>query len=216
MFPGCLEKMVEVAEANSNVGIVGAYRIDEDKVNLDRLPYPSTCLPGKEICRMYFLENKFLFGSPSSILLRSDLIRQREKFYNEKNLHADLEVCIDLLENSDFGFVHQVLTYTRRHNETETSFAKYYKSHRIGDFIVLVKHGMKSLSPYEYKTVFKRRQKMYYRTLGKLLLQKKSKKIYEYHKKALGGNSIELIPVRVGLAMLTVVYNYLIEQCKIK
>jgi glycosyltransferase involved in cell wall biosynthesis len=38
LFPECVEKMVEVAEAYPSVGIVGAYRLDEDKVNLDGLP----------------------------------------------------------------------------------------------------------------------------------------------------------------------------------
>ena len=27
--------------------------------------------------------------------------------------HADTEACFDLLRDNDFGFVHQVLTYTR-------------------------------------------------------------------------------------------------------
>ncbi len=127
LFPECITKMVELAEQNSTVGIVGSYRLDEDQVTLDRLPYPSTVVPGRKICRTSLLGGSYIFGSPTSLLLRSDLVRNRDSFYNEANLNADRVVCFDILQQADFGFVHQVLTYTRRHNESMTSAV-----HRLG------------------------------------------------------------------------------------
>lgn len=50
LFPECLERMVAIAEGNPSVGIVGAYRLDDVWVNLDGLPYPSTVVPGRQIC----------------------------------------------------------------------------------------------------------------------------------------------------------------------
>ena len=40
---------------------------------------------------------------------------------------SDQEAFYLLLQESDFGFVHQVLTFTRRHDEADSS---YY--HRVG------------------------------------------------------------------------------------
>jgi len=80
LFPECIARMVEVAEANPSVGIVGAYRLDEDRVNLDGLPYPSTVIPGREVCRLSLLGGPWVFGSPTSLLIRSDIIRSRETF----------------------------------------------------------------------------------------------------------------------------------------
>ena len=82
LFPDCLTRMVEVANAHPSVGIVGAYRLCGDHVDLDGLPYPSTVVPGREICRSFLrltsgLGGVWVFGSPSSLLIRSDLIRRR-------------------------------------------------------------------------------------------------------------------------------------------
>jgi glycosyltransferase involved in cell wall biosynthesis len=51
LFPECIARMVELAEANQSVGIVGSYRLDDIWVSCDGLPYPSTVVPGREICR---------------------------------------------------------------------------------------------------------------------------------------------------------------------
>jgi glycosyltransferase involved in cell wall biosynthesis len=117
MFPECIERMLCVAVANPSVGIVGAYRLDDTRVNLDGLPYSSTVVSGRETCRKFLLEDLFLFGSPSSVLIRSDLIRERKEFIDDETffMHGDTAACHEMLMGSDFGFVHQVLTFTRRH-----------------------------------------------------------------------------------------------------
>ncbi len=132
LFESCLEQMVDLAEKHPNVGLVGAYRLDEQHVNLDGLPPTATVLPGRDVARSHLLGRPwpYLFGSPTSTLLRADLVRKRERFYNEGNIHADSEACLDVLSESDFGFVHQVLTYTRRHNEAVTAFTR-----RIGTYV---------------------------------------------------------------------------------
>ena len=93
LFPECIARMVELAEANPSVGIVGAYRLDEKWVNLDGLPYPSMVVPGREICRLTLLGDLYVFGSPTSLLIRSDFIRNREAFYDEHIVQADKKVC---------------------------------------------------------------------------------------------------------------------------
>jgi glycosyltransferase involved in cell wall biosynthesis len=152
LFDQCLELMVNVAERNASVGLVGAYRLDEDRVNLDGLPPSTTVVPGRDVARSFMLGGPlpFLFGSPTSLLVRADLVRKRDRFYNEGNMHADNEACLDVLSESDFGFTHQVLTYTRRHNEAVTSFTR-----RVGTFVpadvdVFQRWGSAFLSEDEY------------------------------------------------------------------
>ena len=121
MFPECLERMVELAEHHPTVGIVGAYRLEETRVTLTGLPHSISVLSGRELCRSALLGRPYpyLFGSPSSLLIRSDLVRKRDPFYNVGNLYTnDAEACLETLRESDFGFVHQVLTFTRRHEGT--------------------------------------------------------------------------------------------------
>ena len=78
LFLECLERMVALAERNPTVGVVSAYRLEETRVTLTGLPHAISVLSGREICRAHLLGDwpyTYLFGSPSSILVRSDLVR---------------------------------------------------------------------------------------------------------------------------------------------
>jgi glycosyltransferase involved in cell wall biosynthesis len=154
LYPECLERMVALAETHPNVGVVSAYRLEEARVTLDGLPPSLNVVPGREVCRSTLLGRPwgFLFGSPTATLLRADLVRGRELLYPEDNsFQSDWEVCYQLLEQSDFGFVHQVLTFTRRHNEAESS--RYWRAgaERAGQIRLLAKYGPVYLTPAEYE-----------------------------------------------------------------
>jgi len=184
LFPECIERMVAAAETYPTAGIVSSYRLDDRHVNCDGLPLSITFLPGKEICRRTLLGELYLFGSGSTPLIRADLIRKRYAFYNTDNIHADTEACFDVLRESDFAFVHQVLTFTRRHAETGTSFARQYNTYLLGQLVILLKYGSAYLSKEEYKMCLQRHLKNHYQFLGRQLLLGKFK-ILSYHKRGI-------------------------------
>jgi glycosyltransferase involved in cell wall biosynthesis len=185
LFPECVSRMVEVTEASPSVGIVGAYRLDENRVNLDKLPYPSTVVSGREICRLTLLGQLYVFGSPTSLLIRSDFVHASKAFYDESIIQADKKVCFDILQHSDFGFVHQVLTYTRRHNDSMTSMIHRFQTRRLGTLIYLKRYGPIFLSKEEYERRFKQVIKDYYEFLGRNVFELRSKAFWEYHKDGL-------------------------------
>ena len=182
LFPDCITQMVELAEAHPSVGIVSAYRLDETRVNLDGLPYPSTVVPGREICRAVLQGGLHIFGSPTSLLIRSDLIRSREKFYAESTIAADTQVCFDLLQESDFGFVHQVLTFTRRHNESVTSLTHRFDTRRLGNFIALTKYGLIYLDNDEYEKRLQKVLEGYYAFWARSVFELREKAFWDYHR----------------------------------
>ena len=154
LFPECLERMADLAENNPTVGVVSAYRLEETRVTLDGLPPSITVLPGREIARSTLLASPypFLFGSPSSVLIRSDLIRARDPFYNEANpWNEDTEACLESFKVSDFGFVHQVLTFTRRIEGSP--FSKFIRvgAYLPGEIKLLDKFGRTYLTEAEYE-----------------------------------------------------------------
>ena len=181
LFPECLEQMVEVAEANPTVGIVGSYRLDEMWVKCDGLHYPSTVVSGKKICRSTLRREIFVFGSPTSLLIRSDIVRQRKPFYNGLFLHADTEACYDILQNCDFGFVHQVLSYTRRHNESQTTFAKKNLTNLLEYQAMLKKYGPLLFNSREYRKILKLETKMYYIILARNILKLRDMALWNFH-----------------------------------
>ena len=185
IFPECLERMVAVAEKHPSIGIVGAYALEGEKVSWSGLPYPSEFVSGHDICRRHFLEQLYVFGSPTSVLYRSDLVRSHDPFYNEANIHADTEVCFELLKTSDFGFVHQVLTFTRVRQESRSKMSTALHSFYGGTLHDLTNHGRHYLTPEELDACRECHLADYYRFLGKSLLQSHDKKFWDYHRKNL-------------------------------
>lgn len=181
LFPECIDRMVEVAEKNASIGIVGSYRLDENRINCDGLPYTKDFFSGKYICRRSLLRKGYLFGSPTTVLYKSKLIWKYRPFYNEKFIHADYEVCYRVLENHDFGYVHQVLSYTRRHNETNTTLARRLNSYMLEGLMILQHYGPVYLEEDELEEMIKWRMKRYYRFLGGSLFRKKEKEFWQYH-----------------------------------
>lgn len=194
IFPRCLEEMVAVGEENPSVGIVGAYRLENDRVGEWRpglaiwtgLPYPSRLVLGREICRRTFLEDVSLFGTANSVLYRSDLVRNRDPFYNESNLHADQEACAILLKESDFGFVHQVLTFTRSRpgslNKTAIDM-QFELGCRLG---ILVTHGPDFLTKEEFDDRLNRHLDTYYNFLAvSLMRRRRDEQFWDFHERKL-------------------------------
>ena len=199
LFPDCLEKMVAVAAANPGVGIVSAYRLNENSVDLDGLPYPSPVTPGRVIGRLSLKSYPlFLFGSPTSTLLRADLVRAEDKFYDETLLHADTDACLRLLQECDFGFVHQVLTYTRRHNESVTSTVKRLETIHAEQVKIFLRYGPVYLDEAEYAT---RREEViqdYYRMLARHVLREADPEFWSYHNKLLDELALPFQPHRLA------------------
>ncbi|MFL5980904.1 MAG: glycosyltransferase family 2 protein [Gaiellaceae bacterium] len=150
LFPECLERMVEVSEQNPSVGIVTSYALWGREVRHLGVPYPQQVVNGHAICRATLEGRSYVFGSPSSLLLRADVVRNRSMFYNEDNLHADTEVCFDVLRTTDLAFVHQILTRTRIHDEAMSSFTERINSAHDGWLRILARYGPVYLDRAEY------------------------------------------------------------------
>jgi glycosyltransferase involved in cell wall biosynthesis len=185
MFPECLERMVQVAEAHPTIGIVGAYRIDGDEVGCDGLPYPTPFISGRELGRLTLLGTVGVFGSGSSVLYRSECVRARSEMYDEADNHADMAACLDILRTWDFGFVHQVLTYTRRHPVANTTYAEIMNTYIAGELRHLLRYGPDYLTPEEYTECWERTITRYYRFLAKSLTQPRVADVWAYHRAAL-------------------------------
>ncbi len=185
LFPNCIEEMVRVAENNPSVGLVGAYTTDGQSVIWSGPSYPAYRVPGREICRSMLLGGPYVFGTMTSLLVRSDLVRKRTIFFNEENLHADTEAYYDLLRESDYGFVHQVLSFSRRRPQSTGSFAEDFNSVELGNFLAFLKYGSVFLKPTEYPPRWKEIRREYYQVLAHNLLRVRSKEFWKYHKQSL-------------------------------
>jgi glycosyltransferase involved in cell wall biosynthesis len=193
LFPDCARSMVEVGETHPSVGIVAAYQLEGVKVTLSGLPYPSTKVSGRDVCRLYFLKNKYLFGTPTSLLLRSELIRSRNPFYDERYApFEDAHACFDLLKTWNFGFVHQVLTYIRVDDESFVGRARAAGLLYFARFSAVIVHGRDYLSEEEYTRCLKAAARPYFQQLSWRALRGSDREFWELHRNKLASVNYSL------------------------
>ena len=126
------------------------------------------------------------FPRPTALLIRSDLIRNKNAFYNEPNLQADHEACYDILQEHDFGFVHQVLTFMRVHkNSVSLSDYEVYGKLHYTNLALLKKYGPMFLNKDEYARILKDRMHSYKQFLTFSLIIGRENDFWDYHKAAL-------------------------------
>lgn len=201
LYPDCLKQMVELAEDNPSVGIVGAYGLFGTRVAWQGLPYTTRVVNGRDLCRLSLLGKLAVFGSPTSTLLRASLVRSRDPFYNPSNLHSDLEACYELLADSDFGFVHQVLTFTRTDNESTRTMAKQLNSNFVSHIYHFSKFGRLYLNESEYTAHLEQLTDDYYRFLAWSSFPPRGKKFWRFHREQLLQTGKPLSRVRLLNAM---------------
>lgn len=192
IFPDCIERMVAVSERFPSIGIVGAYVLQgQEEVRCVGLPYDRTKLDGREICRKHFLEGLHVFESANAVLYRADLVRETPAFYNERNIHADTEVCFSLLKTTDFGFVHQILTYTRIRPGSLTRTSAALDTSHAGTMRILLVYGRDYFTDEELDRLLDKYISNYCKFLGRCLLLGQKKNL-NYHKAKLAELGIDL------------------------
>ncbi len=216
IFPECVEHMVAVGEKYPETGIIGAYRLAQDNVNLDGLPYPSPVTKGEKICRLFLLKGIFVFGSPTSLLIRSEDIRKRDRMYDESHSHGDLAACFEILKDTDFGFVHRVLTFTRRHNESMTSTLKKFETTQLGNLKAVLKYGPYYLSEAEFKERSAKAMNNHYRFLARKFYECKSSLFWEYHTDELKKMGRPLKYGKLARFILAELFNFRITAGRLK
>ncbi len=191
MMPECLDAMATLADANPAVGLVGAYLLRGRRVGAQGLAFEEAVVSGRTACRRHLLHSMSVFGSPSTVMYRSDLVRARPRFYSEESLLEDTKVCYELLKESDFGFVHRVLTYVRVDNASITSAFESFNPYLLHELVLLHEYGSWALEPHECDRRARELGGRYWAYLGEALLSRRSKEFWDYHESGMKEMEIE-------------------------
>ena len=212
IFPQCLELMVDAAERDSSIGVVGAYSIEGRTVEFDGLPYPSLVVTGRSVCRMFFVEDFYVFGSATQLLIRSDLVLGRTPFYDESYVpFEDAAVVFQLLAHCSFGFVHQVLTFSRRDNTSVMKSLMALDCSIAFQLLMLREFGLVCLGPSEFQEQLRRKERAYAQVLVNGLVALRRWEFWSFHRTMLRRMRYRFGSVRVWwmlfLALCNVVLN---------
>lgn len=197
LLPNCLKEMVALAEANPSVAIVSSYRLIETEGACFGLPLDQSVISGRVAGRLHLLHGIFLFGTPSTVMYRSAIVRARNpKFYPEDRSYYDTDAAFQILMDHDFGFVHQVLSYSRYQPDSITHRERDWHSREIDRIVCVNSYGREYLDSAEFERCVKHAERVYYERLGlewvKQRLCKPRPDFWEWHEKRLRNVGLQI------------------------
>ena len=185
LFPSCLERMVAVAEANPRVSVVASYKVHGTSTECDGPPRPQDVVAGKQVCKWFFEGRLGVLGGPTNHLIKVPPGGRETLRFDEDFLHADIELWVRLLKDgAEYGFVHEVLTFTREHDSSiSTTFADRMGTRTLEFLVTLKRHGRAFLSAEEFHTLTRTLQIAYCRWLFRVLLKPWARDAWRYQAK---------------------------------
>jgi glycosyltransferase involved in cell wall biosynthesis len=191
IYSQCVEELVAIAEKYPNVGIVGSYAIRDDYVRGIGLPLERNMFTGPEVCRLRLL-GKDVIGSPSSLLYRAALIRGEKPFFTGSAPSADIDACFRVLQHSDYGFVHQVLSFERIHKERVSWKLIRYNSFLVDHIQFIMTYGRIYMNADELEKRLKSLLDEYYDYLAACMMNFRWTEYWYYHKTRMKEINIDL------------------------
>jgi glycosyltransferase involved in cell wall biosynthesis len=192
IYPECIARMVGLAEHEIGVGLVSSYWREGEQLAGAGIPTEVSRLAGRDACRRMLLEGCYFLGSPTTVLYRADLVRSRNPFYSHGRYHEDTETGFALLLQSDFGFVHEVLSFMRTDNDSIMSSERILNAPILDHLVVLELFGPLVLSVDELARRRTLSYDEYYRFLGRALLRLQGRRFWRYHQAGLATVGIRL------------------------
>jgi glycosyltransferase involved in cell wall biosynthesis len=211
IFPECLKSMVQAFEQSESIGLVSSYYLKGDTVYGSGFPYRTPLLPGKDMARLYLRTAVYVFGSPTTVMYRSSVVRNCQRFYDESLLHEDTEKCMQILEQWDFGFVHQVLSYLRLGNESISSVYRSFQPAALDWYIIVQRYAPIFFEDEEARTRRSENKQGYYRLLAQAALQFQESAFWKYQQEGLKtlGETLDwsYLALEIGRELLYMVAN---------
>jgi glycosyltransferase involved in cell wall biosynthesis len=211
--PDCLRWMVQAFEQSESVGLVSSYYLKGNTVRGSGFPVGSSLichLPGKEMARIYLRTNLFVFGSPTAVMYRSSILRGQYPFYDESRLHEDTEKCMQILEQWDFAFVRQILSFIRVENESISSRSRNFLPESLDGYINVQRYASKFLDAEEAHALKRESKRQYYRALAYGLMRG-HRGFWRYHKEGLKtlGQTLDIpyLALQAGMEALSMAVN---------
>ena len=208
IYPRFLAEMVVAAESDENVALVSSFVLLGDRVihgglSLSRGPIYS----GREAVRCQLL-GKGLFGSPTNVLYRSTYVRSKNHFYATDIPHCeDSQVCFEILYNRNFGFIPQVLSFSRCDNaSTWGGIERYYPS-RLHDVMFVRRFGPLFLDAMELAARTRQVEDIFYDVLARGFLRRYGPDFWNFHEQGLRSVDLKISYLKVFLRVCSIVLD---------
>jgi glycosyltransferase involved in cell wall biosynthesis len=185
IFPDCLQLMVRAFEQSESIGLVSSYWLDGTELWGSGLPRRITMLPGRECALWYLRTGTSFFATQTQVMYRASIVRDHRTFYNVSFPFADLQRHMEILEHWDFGFVHQVLSFSRRDNESSLRSTQSFGPSYLLSHISARHYAPIFLDDTEATSIKAKYKREYYRHLARAALRLRGREFWQFHKEGL-------------------------------
>jgi hypothetical protein len=166
---------------------------------------------GKEICRLHLLGHLNVFGAPTANLYRGDLIRGSAGFFPNPRAEADISACVEHLRDTDFGFVHQVLSYERCHRERITTTSRSLDAYVTSKISDLLAYGAEYLTVSEQDKRLSELLDEYYSYLANAAVNYRDRAYWRFQKGRFDEFGFSLDRIRLGKAICAKLVDLLLS-----
>ncbi|MDQ0995389.1 glycosyltransferase involved in cell wall biosynthesis [Phyllobacterium ifriqiyense] len=153
IYPTSIEKMVNLAEQDKNIGVVGSY--DDGHLKDFRWPVQREIFDGSEALARALTGRGVIM--PIQMMWRRSIVEQRAPLFDHSIIGGafDMDTVFDLLTRSKFGFVHESLGFTRAHPDSVSNlvYGPNTHSNTRDHFDLLLKYGQTALSAQYRETL---------------------------------------------------------------
>jgi glycosyltransferase involved in cell wall biosynthesis len=157
MAPDCIEKMVRLAESDSEIDLVMAVDIVDHLAKGDRLDAPRGVYDGPEIARM-LLTDRLRHLPAAHMFFRATPERLRAPFDASTVPAMDADFVVRDLLNRKVGYIFEPLLFSRVTPATETAKRGGFRASILPGLSRLTRYGPRLLSESEFKAA-KRRER---------------------------------------------------------
>jgi hypothetical protein len=148
------------------------------------------------------------FWSPSALMLRRSALVERGQLFTTSALHADVALYYELLEQHDFGMVHDLLCFVRSHDDSVTSAESTpFNKLLASNLQLLITYGPRFLNADELARRRDQHLERYYRVLAQSALEARPAEFWQFHRRALAAAGSPLQSSRLAAAIVRELTN---------
>ena len=211
IYATCLHEMLELAEPNPRVAIVGCCFLAGDSIAGHGLPFDRSVFSGRDACRTQLLKGGTYFGSQTCLMYRSDIVRGRDPFFAPNDSNADTTLCFEALANADFARVPQILAYLRRSNNSTRDRFLALDSNFFQNYALVERYGPRYLTPAEFESRRAILKKSYLQLLARAAVRRRGRQYWMFHAAAFASLGRKLPRAQIGLHLIDYLLNKLLN-----
>jgi glycosyltransferase involved in cell wall biosynthesis len=192
LWPECFARMVEAANRDPQIGVVGSYYLFGRELLGWGVADQKVVISGDEVRRDHLLTDIYYLGTPTTMLYRASALAEAAPCFRPGLFYDDTDLCFRLFRRWKYGFVHQVLSFVRNDNDGISNSYEEFDFIPAYRYALVREYGPEVLTPDELRKAMRAWKSAYFRRLGNALMAGRSRRYWEFHQKIFRASGSDL------------------------